>query len=411
VAGAAIGLGTGVSLYVLVMSLFIVHITQAFGWTRGQMAIAGMLAFVAGAIATPVFGRLIDRFGFRPVAMVCVPGLGLVYVLVALNPGRYLLHLALAICGGLFGAGTAGLTYTRPLIAAFDRQRGLALGVATAGTSLTAMAVPPLLAFVIGAYGWRAGLYTMTVLTAVVGLPLSLALIGRAREGTARLVDEIPDAPFVRADSGGTDMTLREAMRDIRFWLLAAALVAVNIPGSGVVGQLAPLVGDKGLPAQSVALVMSIYSAGVLIGRLVTGLSLDRLSAPAVAAAMTVVSAAGIALLLVTSSSLALAAIAVAMIGLQQGSEIDLMAYFVSRGFGRRHYGAIYGTIAMAGALSTAFALVFFGRVHDVTGSYDIALLVGVIAFGAGAAAFAAIGLVRFSPATRARAAVTSPPD
>lgn len=188
-------------------------------------------------------------------------------------------------------------------------------------------------------------------------------------------------------------------------------LVAVNIPGSGVVGQLAPLVGDKGLPARSVAFVMSIYSAGVLIGRLLTGFSLDRLPAPAVAAAMTVVSAVGIGLLLVTSSSPSLAAIAVAMIGLQQGSEIDLMAYFVSRGFGRRHYGAIYGSIAMAGALSTAFALVFFGRVHDLTGSYDIALRVGVVAFGVGACAFAVIGLVRLGPAARARSVMTSPPD
>jgi MFS family permease len=394
VAGAAIGLGTGVSLYILVMSLFIVHITQAFGWTRGQMAIAGMLAFVAGAVATPVFGRLIDRLGFRRVALVCGPGLALVYLLVSLNPGRYGLHLALAICGGVFGAGTAGLTYTRPVIAAFERQRGLALGVATAGTSLTAMAVPPLLTLVIAAFGWRAGLYAMGVLTALVGLPLSLALIGRAREGTARLADEIPEAASTVAETAAGHMTLREALRDARFWLLVAALAAVNIPGSGVVGQLAPLVGDKGLPAPSVAFVMSIYSAGVLIGRLLTGFSLDRLPAPAVAAAMTVVSAMGIGLLLVTSSSPALAAIAVAMIGLQQGSEIDLMAYFVSRGFGRRHYGAIYGSITMAGALSTAFALVFFGRVHDLTGSYDIALGVGVVAFGVGAAAFAAIGFV-----------------
>jgi MFS family permease len=403
VAGAAVGLGTGVSLYILVMSLFIVHITQAFGWTRGQMAIAGMLAFVAGALATPVFGRLIDRFGFRRVAMVCVPGLALVYLLVGLNPGRYGLHLALAVCGGLFGAGTAGLTYTRPVIAAFEQQRGLALGIATAGTSLTAMVVPPLLVMVIAAYGWRAGLYAMSGLTVLVGLPLSLALIGRAREGTARLSDEIHEAPPAPVGAALGHMTLREALRDARFWLLVAALVAVNIPGSGVVGQLAPLVGDKGLPAQSVALVMSIYSAGVLIGRLLTGFSLDRLPAPAVAAAMTVVSAVGIALLLVTSSSPALAAIAVAMIGLQQGSEIDLMAYFVSHGFGRQHYGAIYGTIAMAGALSTAFALVFFGRVHDLTGSYDVALRVGVLSFVVGAAAFGAIGLVPLNPGVRRR--------
>ena len=155
------------------------------------------------------------------------------------------------------------------------------------------------------------------------------------------------------------------------------------------------MIGDKGLSEEAAALVMSFYAAGLLAGRLVTGFSLDRLPASAVAAVMTLVPAAGVVLLLIPSSSFALAAVAVMMIGMQQGSEIDLVAYFVSRRFGSRHYGAIYGAVGVAGALSTGVALVFFGRVHDLTGSYDIALTAGAVAFCIGAVAFAAIGLVR----------------
>ena len=73
------------------------------------------------------------------------------------------------------------------------------------------------------------------------------------------------------------------------------------------------------------------------------------------------------------------------------GNEIDLIAYFVSRGFGLKHYSTIYSMIAMAGAVSTAIALVLFPRVHDVTGSYDIALMIGTVGFCTGAFAFAAI--------------------
>ena len=49
----------------------------------------------------------------------------------------------------------------------------------------------------------------------------------------------------------------------------------------------------------------------------------------------------------------------------------------------------------MAGALSTAVALVLFGKIHDITGTYDIALMIGAVAFCTGAAAFASIGRVR----------------
>ena len=395
VAGTAIGMGTGVGLYLMVMSLFVVHITREFGWSRGDMGIAAMVAFATGALALPVIGRLLDRFGFRRVVLVCVPGLALLYLMISLERGYYPIHLALRVWGGIFGGGTAAISYTRPLIAAFERQRGLALGVATAGTSITAIIVPPILAAAIAAYGWRAGLYTMAALTALVGLPLSLALIGRTPERVARAAGDVEGRRWLPAGQTIThDATLGEAVRGARFWLLTVALVAINIPGSGVVGQLAPLIGDKGLPEQAAALVMSIYAVGLLAGRLVTGFSLDRLPACAVAAVMTFVPAGGTALLLVPSSSFALAAVAVALLGMQQGSEVDLMAYFVSRGFGPRHYGAIYGAIGMAGALSTGAALVFFGRVHDVTGSYDIALTVGVAAFCIGAAAFASLGLV-----------------
>jgi nitrate/nitrite transporter NarK len=57
-----------------------------------------------------------------------------------------------------------------------------------------------------------------------------------------------------------------------------------------------------------------------------------------------------------------------------------------------KHYGAIYGVISMAGALSTAVALVLFGEVHDATGSYDIAMVIGAALFVLGAGAFAAMG-------------------
>ena len=390
VAGAAVGMGTGIGLYLLVASLFITHITKEFGWTRGDMGLAGMVAFVTGAIALPLIGRLLDRFSFRGVVLVCAPAVALLYLAIALQPGSYWFYLVLMVWGGIFGGGTGAISYTRPVIAAFERQRGLALGVATAGTSIAAMIVPPLLGAAIVAYGWRAGLYALIGVTLFVGLPLALALIGRAHESAARAEDEVPDGivPSVR------DMTLGEAMRSARFWLLALALVAINIPGSGVVGQLAPLIGDKGLSDTAAALVMSVYAFGLFLGRIITGFALDRVPPNLVGAVMTLVPAIGIALLMIPSPSFGLAALAVGMIGMQQGSEVDLIAYFVSRTFGITHYGAIYGTIAMAGALSTAVALVLFGKIHDVTGTYDIALMIGAAAFCMGAASFASIGRV-----------------
>lgn len=387
--GASVGMGTGVSLYLYVNSIFIGPIGEQFGWSRGELGIGGMVSFVTGAFALPIIGRFVDRAGFRRVALFCALGLASVYFITGLQPGSYLVYLALMVAGGVFGGGTSAMVYTRPVIASFARQRGLALGLATAGTSIAAMIAPPLLMMVITDYGWRAGFFTLAAITGLVGMPLALTLIGRAKEAKARASD---DVDIEHTPLPVRDMTLKEAVRRGRFWLLILAIACINIPGSGVLGQLAPLVSDTGLSDPEVALVMSIYAAGLLVGRLVTGFALDRFPPAWVGAITTAVPAVGIVLLMLPEPSFALAALAVAMIGAQQGAEVDLFAYFVSRTFGLKHYGAIYGVIAMAGALSTAIALVSFGLIHDATGSYDIGLMIGAVLFCVGALAFGAIG-------------------
>jgi sugar phosphate permease len=410
VAGAAVGLGTGIAFYLMVASLFIKGMTEEFGWSRGDMGFAGMVAFIVAAISLSLIGKIIDRFGFRLVVMVCAPAVALLYIVIALQPGSFAFYLALMVFGGIVGGGTGAIVYTRPVIGAFVRQRGLALGAATCGVSLASILLAPLLALLIGDHGWRAGLFAMAAVAVFVGAPVALALIASARreaqlapapgasaaaeaatgEGTLRLAGEASREAETRRD-----LTMGEALRSTSFWLIVAALATINVPGSGFLGQLAPLVTDKGLSEAASGAVMSIYAAGLLGGRLITGFALDRLPAPAVAATLTLVPAFGMALLLSPTSSFALAAFAALLIGVQQGSEVDIIAYFVARRFGVSHYGAIYGRIATFGAVGTAIGLVLFGEVHDATGAYDAALVLGALAFAAGAAAFAGLARAR----------------
>lgn len=385
VLGAAIGMGTGASLFALTSSLFTVSFGKEFGWSRGDIALAGAAAFIAGAFSVGLIGRLLDRLGFRTVVLVCVPVVASVYFALTFMTGAYALYVALLVVLGFFGVGTAAMVYTRPVVAVFDRQRGLSLAIAACGTSFAAIVVSPIIAYVIEHYGWRTGAYGLIVATLFVGLPLALALIGRAREQRVTAEAELPADTALAAIPG---ITLHEALRGRAFWLLAGALVAVNIPGSGVVSQLSPIITDKSLSGTAAGAALSIYAAGILIGRLLTGLALDRIPAARVGAVMTSIPALGTLMLLIPDPTFWIAAVAVGLIGLQQGSEVDLIAYLVSRTFGLKNYGSIYGAIATAGALSTAVGLVLFGQVHDFTKSYDIALIAGTVAFVLGAAAF-----------------------
>ena len=84
------------------------------------------------------------------------------------------------------------------------------------------------------------------------------------------------------------------------------------------------------------------------------------------------------------------------VVGVQQGAETDLLAYFIARKFGLDRYGMILaGCRPRAGPRPSGILL--FGRIHDVTGSYALPAY-GVFAYALGAVMISSIQLPRLTP-------------
>ncbi len=77
--------------------------------------------------------------------------------------------------------------------------------------------------------------------------------------------------------------------------------------------------------------------------------------------------------------------------GLMNGAEQDLLPYLVSRLFGLRAYGEIFGSLFMLSLFGTAIGIVGFGRLHDATDGYQVALLAAGIAMVVAAALLASL--------------------
>lgn len=385
VLGAAIGGGTGASLLFFVFSLFIVPMSAELGGTRGEMAT--MQAVVGlGALASPLVGWAADRWGFRIVYVACA----LVTIATNLWIATLVSSLALFAVGaalfGLFGIGTGPLTYTRPVNAWFDRQRGMALGLAASGLALTTIIVPPWLAGLVEAYGWRSGYLTLAGLGLCLGLPAVLLLVRNeppdmAERRAARALDAPPpDGHFLRTPV---------------FWLMATSFVCMAIPGAGFVSQLSPILQEEGLTATNAALGLSAYAMGQISGRLVGGFALDRIRPQIVGFLFTAVPALGFVFLWWMQGSLGFALAAAALIGIQQGAEIDLFAYLISRRFGLTRYSSIYGWLLGIGWVGNAAGVLLFGWTHDSTGSYLLMQIVSACLLILGAVL---VALVRLPP-------------
>jgi MFS family permease len=376
VAAAAFGTATGLSLFAYVTSLFIKSYVADFGWSRAEIGAASFATLAAGLLS-PLIGRLGDRFGIRLVIGTSVIGFALTCCAMAAQSGDIRLYWLLYFLLVLTGLGTTGLCWTRGIVASFEQGRGFALSVGLSAVTLTAMATPPLLEWVIGAYGWRAGWLTLGLIAVAGGATGLVLLPGKLGLPPARTA--------ARNDLGA-------AIKAPAFWLAVIGMFLINVPSGGIMNQMAAIIESKGVTSQMAARVMSAFALSVFVGRLIAGVLLDRMRANHVAFWAFGLPAVGCSILAGVDGSVLVAVIAgIVLAGLSQGAEGDVGPYVLSRRFGLAGFNAMMGALSAATIAGTAVGGFLFGRIHDQDGSYDRALWIGAVCFVAGAVCYLAV--------------------
>lgn len=391
VATAAFGLALGYSTYIsYVFGMFTKPLGETFDWTRSQIALALTLCNWVVMVVSPLSGWVLDRLGARRMLLPSVVLLTVALFALALQPGDlrvfYAIHLALPIAA----AGTLPAVYTRAVVGWFDRRRGMALGLALAGVGLGGMALPPALQAVIDAYGWRAAYGALGGVMLVCVLPV-LSIWFRDKPEFERRAQTSVDA---------SGLTLHEAIRTRSFWLLNAIFAALGTMTLGLSVSLVPLLTDSGIPGAAAAAFASTLAAGVLVGRLTSGLLLDRFFAPYVAFGCLSAATVGLSGLAVgvAASSGTLTGICLLLVGFGVGAEFDFMSYFISRYLGLRAYGRIYGWTYAAFQLGGGIGPLIMAASHDQLGDYSPALGLLCVCTGAAATLFL---LFKRQPLTR----------
>src|SRR3954468_13876226 len=176
-------------------SLFFPPIIGEFGWERGITAGAFSFGFVASAVASPLIGRIMDRFGPRAVMELGVALMSGGLLLAPLTTQPWHLYLTIGV---LVGAGSVCLGYSGQSLFLpnwFVRRRGLAIGLAFSGVGIGSMTLLPWLQATIAAAGWRAGCFALGLLVICVLAPINLLLRKRPEDLGLRPDGELAPAP------------------------------------------------------------------------------------------------------------------------------------------------------------------------------------------------------------------------
>lgn len=385
---AVVGLGTGLgAIPIYTLGAFTKPLADAFGWSRADVQGIFTWMTVGNLLAAPLVGTAIDRFGVRRVTLVSTLGQVAGYVAFAAlaHSAAPLWYFQLvAFVTAVIGVGTVPVTWTRAVVQWFDAARGLALGLALSGTGLAATFLPSLTTWLVATVGVSGAYLGMAALPALLAFPLAWLLL-REPQATA-LTTGGHTRPAERAGD-----PLRHVLTNYRFWVINASFVLVGGSLAGLNGHLIPLLTDHGMSAATAAGVAGVTGMAVLVGRLSSGYLVDRLWAPLVAAAILLLPSMT-SLMLASDAAASMAVPAAVLMGVGVGAEFDLMAFLVSRYFGRRHYGTIYGIVYALFRAATGVGPLWFGYAFDTTGTYAGVLRISALLIVAGAMALLTLG-------------------
>jgi MFS family permease len=331
------------------------------------LAVSGLMAPLAGAAA--------DRFGVRPLmvlgALLLSAGYSLYSTVDSLSD-IYSIHVLFASA-----LASCGLVVNVILVSRwFIKDRGLALGIALAGTSLGNGTLPPLNAMLMEEVGWRSAFAWISLLPLLL-IPVILFVI---RERPADLLRQQQATGPAGAPAGSpVSLALRAALRTTNFWVLAVIAMCTFFAIIGTQAHLNLYMLGRGYSQIDAGLSYTVLFYLGLMGKITSGFLADRLGRKPVFTGTIAVMLAGAVLLTLPGGGVLWAGLL--MFGLGWGGLYTLLQLLAADFFGPQHLGKILGAITVLDTLGGGLGPPVIGAMRDSTGSYGqaFALVTGLV--------------------------------
>jgi len=376
---SVLGRGLGESF-----TVFLLPISESFGWDRAQVVSVYSLTALAGGLASPLIGRLFDYSGPRRVYSLGLLLLGGAFLLAANASYLWQFQLSLGLCVG-FGIAFIGNVPNSILLGRwFGPRLPTAMAVVYSATGAGVLVLLPASQLLIDHVGWR-GTYQIFGGTALLLLvPLLILPWRRLSTGLPHL------ARSTAADVADDGWTLVSAMRHHAFWAMFSTFFFTAIGMYAIAPQVVAYLIDAGFPPLQAATAWGFSGVVLLFGML--GVSwLDGIIGrrPSVLFSYAL-SIAGIFLLWLLQwyPNIWILTGFVVCFGSMIGSRGPLLTATAMKIFRGKRVGTIYGTVSIGSGLGSAFGSWSGGLIHDWSHSYNpliafalISVILGMIPF------------------------------
>jgi len=354
------------------LTVYVATLQRLHGWSAAAVSAPVTVYYVAGALVTAAIGGVYARFG--PRLVVVGASIAMAAGLAALGQVRqpwqlYPVFLVMAVGWGSMSGAAINII----LAPWWERRRGLAVSIAFNGATLGGVTVAPALIPLIAVLGFTRALVVAGLVSFAVVIAVAAVVMRRGPEALGLGPDGAAAPSAVTPPSVAAARRWRgEALRTWRFWSVSAPFALGLAAQVGVLTHLVALV-SPAVGAGGTARAVGTTTAAALIGRLLTGVVVDRLNRRAVASATLVVQMLGLAVLARPPSAAAVY-VGCALFGLGVGNLTTLPGLILAVEWPRERFSALVGLAVGINQLTFAFGPSLVGVLRDRVGGDALAL-------------------------------------
>ncbi|UCH07243.1 MAG: MFS transporter [Deltaproteobacteria bacterium] len=273
VAGCFAIQGTGIGAF-YTFGIFFKEFLAEFGWSRAAISAASSGVFLLAGLLGIVVGNMNDRFGPRLIMAVTGSSYGLGLLLMSQLSAIWQLYVFYSVIVGI-GLSSVDVIPLTTTARWFVKRRGMMTGIVKVGTGTGQLIMPLMSSVFIAAYGWRTSYILLSAL--VFLLMISSGQLLRRDPGQKGL---LPDGEAKTSvsdlDLPEQGVSLGEAALTRQFWMICVIYLLIGCCLMTVVVHIVPHATDLGISPIAAAGILSTIGGVSMVGRLVTGIAIDR---------------------------------------------------------------------------------------------------------------------------------------
>lgn len=363
------------------LSLYVVPVTAAYGFSRTSFSMIFSIINLCTAAGSMAYGFLSGKMGLKRLMLLGSALCVVSYVLYSSARVIAVFYLAAAI----FGLALS-MTTNNPLSQIvnnwFTTRRGAVLGLVYASSGLGGTICDILVGRILNRAGFRSSLWITTAMIAVL-LTVAMLILRESPDsmGLRPYGSDAPKKETGEAPEKKTGLTLRQAVKTPNFWLLIALEVLWGLSIIPIAANIPAHLTDRGLdPLFISGTVMAVMFAVSAASKFGMGIICDKFGHTCMLLVIGVTSTAAAALLPAVSGRGSAVIMAVLM-GIGYACMTIPAPLLVSHIFGNRDYAAILGPVTATLTFAGAVGMPVSNMIFDHSGSYAPAFIVQAACF------------------------------